>query len=144
MREYLYFILSQSLLHFDYVFLLFNDLCCFLIVNAFVFSPSFFLIIKSYEMLLTYWTSYFLSSMQFITSIWLLQKCFEVYSSFFHVPWCFAPGMTMTSWHIFPLSTYNKLCCSMNKISHYICSCTNMYSFTLYFHVSEDKCIIYS
>ncbi len=51
MREYFCFILSQSLLHFDYVFLLFNDLCCFLIVTAFVFSPSFFLIINSYEML---------------------------------------------------------------------------------------------
>lgn len=51
MREYFYFILSQSLLHFDYFFLLFNDSCCFLIVNAFLSSLSFFLIINSYEML---------------------------------------------------------------------------------------------
>ncbi len=95
MREYFDFILSQSLLHFDYVFLLFHDLCCFLIVNAFVFSLSFFLIIKSYEMLsdlldILFSFLHAVHHLSMATAVKLcsqtIQKCFEVYSSFFHVP----------------------------------------------------------
>ncbi len=121
MREY--YILSCLNLYYHLITSpSFNDLCCFLIVNAFVFSPSFFLIIKSYEMLLTYWTSYFLPPCSSSPSIWYSRNVFGSIFKLFSCPMMLCPRYDHDLLTYFPpLSMYNKLCCSMNKISHYIC-----------------------